>query len=407
MSFFESFLGGAAQAGTGILQDQMKEEQVQRMAKFQEELAMERQRTINAWQQENKIAEEDRAISNSNKLREQQVSRIDGAAKTMAGKYADETAIPKKRGEVESGIADRGNWTPDQQAAVDQSLQGDRESIVQGMSADPRIRTKAAISTGDIDPKTAATLTSSADIQQMRSDAALKEIERKIETAKDKNETAMAIAELKAHLSGGGKAPSGYRFNSDGSLSSIPGGPADKNASDKALPSGVLKQLQEVRDNATTITNLSDSFKDDFASKGVLGMGAEGSMSAKAVLGTDKEAVDWWKNYRKQAELVERHAMFGASLTPGEQGSWRSADIGPGMDKDVIKKNLATRAALTQRMLENTRQDFIDAGHSENRINSIASRGPNKEDGAKPSQKVAPQNVSSIEAELRRRGLIP
>lgn len=61
MSFFESFLGGAAQAGTNILQDQMKEEQVQRMAKFQEELAMERQRTINAMNQQNKIADEERA----------------------------------------------------------------------------------------------------------------------------------------------------------------------------------------------------------------------------------------------------------------------------------------------------------------------------------------------------------
>ena len=64
MSFFESFLGGAAQAGTGILQDQMKEEQVQRMAKFQEELAMERQRTINAMNQENAIAAEKRGIEN-------------------------------------------------------------------------------------------------------------------------------------------------------------------------------------------------------------------------------------------------------------------------------------------------------------------------------------------------------
>ena len=64
MSFFESFLGGAAQAGAGILQDQMKEEQVQRMAKFQEELAMERQRTINAMNQENAIAAEKRGIEN-------------------------------------------------------------------------------------------------------------------------------------------------------------------------------------------------------------------------------------------------------------------------------------------------------------------------------------------------------
>lgn len=50
MSFFESFLSGAAEAGTGILQTQMKndaaEEQAKRMAKFQEEIAIERMKTI-------------------------------------------------------------------------------------------------------------------------------------------------------------------------------------------------------------------------------------------------------------------------------------------------------------------------------------------------------------------------
>lgn len=50
MSLFESFLGGAADAGSNMLQTQMKndaaEEQAKRMAKFQEELAIERAKTI-------------------------------------------------------------------------------------------------------------------------------------------------------------------------------------------------------------------------------------------------------------------------------------------------------------------------------------------------------------------------
>jgi hypothetical protein len=144
----------------------------------------------------------------------------------------------------------------------------------------------------------------------------------------------------------------------------------------KPLPGAALKQITEVRDNALTIDRLSGAFKDDFAGKGVLGMGAEAQLAGAAVLGRDQDAVDWWKNYRKQAELVERHALFGASLTPGEQASWRSADIGPGMDPKVIRKNLETRAELAKQVLERTRQDLIDAGHSEQRVNAIAGRGP-------------------------------
>jgi hypothetical protein len=143
----------------------------------------------------------------------------------------------------------------------------------------------------------------------------------------------------------------------------------------KPLPSQVITQLQESRDNATTIKNLLTAFKDDFANKGLLGLGAEMQLTGSARIGVDKDAVEWWKNYKKQAELVERHAMFGASLTANEQNSWRSADIDPGMDKDVIKKNLATRERLTKKLAENTRQDFIDAGYDQKKVDAIAGRG--------------------------------
>lgn len=173
---------------------------------------------------------------------------------------------------------------------------------------------------------------------------------------------------------------------------------------DKPLSGAVLKQLTEVRDNAVTLDRLLGGFKEDYASKGVLGFGADTSLMAKGVLGRDKDAVEWWKNYRKQAELVERHSLFGAALTPTEQDSWRGADIGPGMDKDVIKRNLQTRAELTKKVLETTRMDLVDAGNSEARVNAIAGRGPQ----AKPQAPAAAVGALSPEelkelAELRKR----
>lgn len=146
-----------------------------------------------------------------------------------------------------------------------------------------------------------------------------------------------------------------------------------KNA-DKPLPPGVVKSITEARDNAVTINGLNQSFKPDFAGKGVLGFGADLQMGTSGNLGVDKDAVEWWKNYRKQAELVERHALFGAALTPTEQASWRSADIGPGMNADVVKRNLKTRSDLSRKIFENAAQDQIDAGHSAPRINTITGR---------------------------------
>lgn len=143
----------------------------------------------------------------------------------------------------------------------------------------------------------------------------------------------------------------------------------------KPLAAAAAKQITEARDNAATIERLATAFKPEYGGKGVLGIGADTQMAASGNLGVDKDAVEWWKNYRKDAELVERHALFGAALTPTEQASWRSADIAPGMDAKVIAKNLATRTALAKRVLSNTRQDLVDAGHNEQRVGAIADRG--------------------------------
>lgn len=151
-------------------------------------------------------------------------------------------------------------------------------------------------------------------------------------------------------------------------------GYSPKGGTGKPLPAGVVKQITEARDNAVTMDRLNSSFKDNFAGKGVFGLGADKQLAASGNFGMDGAAVDWWKNYRKQAELVERHALFGAALTPTEQESWRSADIGPGMNAGVVKKNLETRAALTKKMFENAQADQIDAGHAPSRINALGLR---------------------------------
>lgn len=172
--------------------------------------------------------------------------------------------------------------------------------------------------------------------------------------------------------------------------------------STKPLPSKVVTELKDARENAAAMDALASTFKPEFAGKGVLGLGADMQVGASANLGVDKGTVDWWKNYRKQAELVERHAMFGASLTQGEQAAWRSADISPGMDPKVVQKNLATRQRLAKRVLENTVADMSDAGYDPKRVQAIGGR----QGSASALAGDAPVGIppmDAIEAELRRR----
>lgn len=142
------------------------------------------------------VAGENRKAEQADKARTDQVKRIEGAM----GAVADEALAPK-RGLINQGIADRSAWTPEQQAAVDQSLAADRAKVM----GDPDTRTKAAIKTGDIDPKTAATMSSREDIQKLKTDAYLQNVQAKLDMAQDKLELAKTIAQLKA-ASGGADA---------------------------------------------------------------------------------------------------------------------------------------------------------------------------------------------------------
>lgn len=96
------------------------------------------------------------------KERTAQVERINAET----GRIADER-VGQKRGIINAGIADPAAWTPEMQAAVDQSLAQDREGIVNSS----RTRRDAAVRTGDIKPDVAATIDSREEVASVRADA--------------------------------------------------------------------------------------------------------------------------------------------------------------------------------------------------------------------------------------------
>jgi hypothetical protein len=75
------------------------------------------------------------------------------------------------------------------------------------------------------------------------------------------------------------------------------------------------------------------------------------------------KASQWWQDYKRNSELIERHELFGAALTPGEQAQWQAADIGPGMQPETIKANLATRKALLEKGMRTHANSLIQAGY--------------------------------------------
>lgn len=151
----------------------LDEEADTRKANLSSGLALEREQTMIMFKQT--LGAQERA---------DQVGRIDSAA----GKIADE-AVSAKRGIVAAGIADKEAWTPEQQAAVDQSMEIDKKKI----ASDPETRIQAAISTGDIAPKDAATI----NRDERRLDATEKATAARERQADQRDATQRYIAELR------------------------------------------------------------------------------------------------------------------------------------------------------------------------------------------------------------------
>lgn len=131
-------------------------------------------------------------------------------------------------------------------------------------------------------------------------------------------------------------------------------------AAGKTLPQSALKDIGALEETAGRIGRLQSEFDPRFAGL----KGAAATIAGNNIPGVTTDASEWWKNYRKEAELVERHAMFGASLTEGEKKAWRDADIAPKMAPDAIQRNLARRKELADKVFGNAVERQQRAGYN-------------------------------------------
>jgi hypothetical protein len=153
-------------ADKGIAQDQA----LQRM-QTQGDIDTQRQEALEQFKVQ--LADEQRG---------QMVGRLQGAA----GNIADQQMAPIVAQE-QAGITDPSSWTPDQQAAVDQSNALTRQGIVQQAMTDG----SAGLATGDIPPEKAMENTSRMQINQVKMQSLL-------DRASDRNQTLQDIASVKS-----------------------------------------------------------------------------------------------------------------------------------------------------------------------------------------------------------------
>jgi hypothetical protein len=112
------------------------------------------------------------------------------------------------------------------------------------------------------------------------------------------------------------------------------------------------KQLSDVLKAGTELQNVTryaDTFKPGY---GGFGAGSEDiatfeqQYAAKFPNASGEErvaAANWWRDYKRNSEIIERHGLFGSALTASEQAQWSAADINPSLSDQAIKSSIERR----------------------------------------------------------------
>jgi hypothetical protein len=139
----------------------------------------------------------------------------------------------------------------------------------------------------------------------------------------------------------------------------------------RRLSAEQLERMGGQGDTYTNVNRLDRSWNRDFTRPGTIWGGDIRDWLTRNGLVNNPGAVraaEWWQEYRRHSELIERHGLFGAALTATEQAAWSRADINPNMAPDLIERNLQTRREIMHGVMRRRAQALIGEGYSEESV---------------------------------------
>ena len=131
---------------------------------------------------------------------------------------------------------------------------------------------------------------------------------------------------------------------------------------EKPLTSGEVNKITDIDTSLGTQKRLKETFDDKYAGY-KLQMGGELANVIGSKFGGDNQAqAEWWASHAAN-DNIARNALFGASLTAGEQRAWEKTSINPGMSPSMIKNRMAEREALIEAKRNTTVENLGKAGY--------------------------------------------
>jgi hypothetical protein len=158
-------------------------------------------------------------------------------------------------------------------------------------------------------------------------------------------------------------AARGGRVNLDtGELMPVTQGGAPIGGKERPLPTGEVEKITSIDNAFGTQKRLADTFEDKYGGYS-LKIGGELANVFGGKFGGDNQAQsEWWASHDAN-DNVARNALFGASLTAGEQKAWEKTSINPGMSASMIKNRMTERQDLIDAKRKTTINNLDNAGY--------------------------------------------
>jgi hypothetical protein len=131
---------------------------------------------------------------------------------------------------------------------------------------------------------------------------------------------------------------------------------------EKPLTSSEVNKITEIDTSLGSQKRLKETFDDKYAGY-KLKMGGELANVIGSKFGGDNQSqAEWWAAHDAN-DNIARNALFGASLTAGEQKAWEKTSINPGMSPSMIRNRMAEREALIEAKRNTTVENLGKAGY--------------------------------------------
>ena len=217
------------------------------------------------------------------------------------------------------------------------------------------------------------------------------------------------------------KPPQGYRWNEDGSLEFIPGGPTDPAVKaaippkPRAMTRPTINDLASAGTGVSDLGRLSETWDDEYGGFGVGWWGDFNNWlgrNAPAASEGDRGRATWWQDYQGYKNKV-RHDLFGSALTATERTEFDKAIINPGMSPEAIKANLELQRNAAERAAQKLANAYLAQGYPPEQIEAaigvpLADLGIAPPAGAGPDAAAAdPQTVVNDAIEAIQSGADP